>query len=332
MAAILPQPRAARILLCMGVGVLCLLAPGRSAAQARSAASAALGHRVYSAVLEPDSGGFLERQLVNPRVRSAYERTGHRVEAVLDAGGVERVAEVFLRIFKRERELELWAREPGVATFTRVRTYPVCDVSGDLGPKRRQGDLQIPEGFYTIDIFNPSSRYHLSMRVDYPNAVDRARNPGAALGGDIYIHGGCATIGCVPVTDAYIEELYLAAAAARDAGQPSIPVHIFPTRLDVDGVEWLAATYGPSHVEHSFWRNLQEGYLAFETTRVVPRVGFAGGRYTFAPPRPRVPLGTPVDLLSRPRSPVATLFDAPLSVMQGLPAAAARPSALQKPL
>ncbi len=332
MVATLPQPRAVRVLLCLAsLALLGALAPQRSEAQVGSVLSSPLGRAVSPAVLEPESGGFLERQLAHPRVQRAYERKADRVEAVLDAGGVERVAEVFFRVFKRERELEVWAREPGVATFTRVKTYPVCDVSGELGPKRRQGDLQIPEGFYTIDIFNPSSRYHLSMRVDYPNAVDRARNPGAALGGDIYIHGGCATIGCVPVTDDYIEELYLVAAVARDAGQPRIPVHIFPTRLEDEGVRWLDATYGADHAEHPFWLNLREGYLAFESTRVVPRVGFSGGRYTFAEPRSRVPLGTPIERLAPSRPPVATLFDAPLSVLRGLAAPNAGAAAVRPP-
>ena len=122
------------------------------------------------------------------------------------------------------------------------------------------------------------------MRVDYPNAVDRARGGTGRLGGDIYIHGGCATIGCVPVTDQWIEEIYLIAVQAREAGQETIPVHIFPTRLDTNGLAWLGDTYGPDFVDFPFWQNLQQGYLAFERTRTVPGVGYDGTRYTFAPP------------------------------------------------
>lgn len=228
--------------------------------------------------------GFLARQLDYPRVQRAFRRKAGRVEAALGARGVEDIEEVFFRVFKREQELEVWAREPGGTVFTLVKSYPVCEVSGRLGPKRAEGDLQVPEGFYSIDTFNPWSRFHLSMRVDYPNAVDQARGGGSPLGGDIYIHGGCATIGCVPVTDEYIEELYLVAAAARDAGQNRIPVHIFPTRLDDAGVRWLAETYGHRSIDYPFWLNLQQGYLAFERARDLPAIGHDDDRYTFAAP------------------------------------------------
>ncbi|MBW3553702.1 MAG: hypothetical protein KY466_09330 [Gemmatimonadetes bacterium] len=226
---------------------------------------------------------FLARQLEFPRVRRAYESRAVRVAGLFEDRRVE-TPEVFFRVFKREQVLEVWARNREAGSFQLLSTYPVCKLSGRLGPKRRQGDLQIPEGFYEIDLLNPTSQYHLSMRVDYPNAVDRARGGNERLGGDIYIHGGCATIGCVPVTDEWIEEIYLIAVSAREAGQQTIPVHIFPTRLDPAGLSWLGSTYGPQFVDYPFWQNLQEGYLAFETTRTVPVVGYDGARYTFSVP------------------------------------------------
>lgn len=362
MAAFLIQLLAPRALAALGVASLAILAiPQQGTAQGADARSTAVGEAgsgsqalatprplgtpqaaspprdpgpvgvevEASGVLGFRPGRFLERQLQNPRVQGAFERKAERVDAVLEASGVADMGEVFFRVFKREQELEVWARAAGAEAFVLVNTYPVCEVSGELGPKRRQGDLQIPEGFYTIDVFNPASRFHLSMRVDYPNAVDRVRSPGQALGGDIYIHGGCATIGCVPVTDEYIEELYLVAAAARDAGQRRIPVHIFPTRLADEGLDWLTATYGPDHVDHPFWRNLQEGYEAFETTRVVPRVGYDGGQYTFSRPRARTPLGTPLHAPLRPGldptaptglgAPVAPIAAGPVTPLLGQP-------------
>jgi murein L,D-transpeptidase YafK len=242
-------------------------------------------------IMPAERRGFLDRQLLHPRVRRAYERRAARVDAALEARGVEEMGEVFFRVFKREQEMEVWVREIGAERYTLLRTYPVCETSGELGPKRRQGDRQIPEGFYAIDIFNPQSQYHLSMRVDYPNAVDQVRGHGGPLGGDIYIHGGCSTIGCVPVTDGYIEEIYLLAASARDAGQQQIPVHIFPTRLGEDGLRWLADSYGTTHPDFAFWENLQEGYLAFERDRDLVPVGYDGDRYTF---RTTEPLGVVV--------------------------------------
>ncbi|HUG42365.1 MAG TPA: hypothetical protein VMM12_18010 [Longimicrobiales bacterium] len=239
---------------------------------------------------------FLARQLQFPRVRRAFETRDERVARMFRDAGVS-APEVFFRVFKRELLLEVWVRDREAETFDLLSTYPVCRVSGRMGPKRREGDQQVPEGFYEIDLLNPSSDYHLSMRVDYPNAVDEARGGGERLGGDIYIHGGCETIGCVPVTDRWIEELYLVAIHARDAGQESIPVHIFPTRLDSAGLAWLATTYGTRFVDFPFWQNLQEGYLSFERSGIVPAVAYDGARYAFplpstpVPPAPAPPSG-----------------------------------------
>lgn len=227
------------------------------------------------------SVSFADWQLGFSRVRAAYENRADEVWDLFLEQGIERPAEVFFRVFKREQLLEVWARDESEAGFTLLNTYPMCGTSGQLGPKREEGDEQIPEGFYFIDLFNPQSQFHLSLRVDYPNAVDRARGPGRRLGGEIYVHGGCATIGCVPVTDQWIEQIYLIALTARDAGQQRIPVHMFPTRLDEDGFGWLVETYGPDHPDLAFWRDLRSGYQAFERTRVPPEINEHRGRYTF---------------------------------------------------
>jgi murein L,D-transpeptidase YafK len=225
--------------------------------------------------------GFRDQQLRFPRVRSAYQARAGDVRRILRHQNIAEPAEIFFRVFKRERLMEVWARGAGDERFVLVNTYAMCGMSGELGAKRERGDEQIPEGFYAIDVFNPASRFHLSLGVDYPNAVDRARGVPANLGGDIFIHGGCATIGCVPVTDAGIEEVYVMALMAREAGQARIPVHMFPTRLDDDGFAWLRDTFGLNHPEFPFWENLREGYLAFERTRTIPRIDHFRGRYTF---------------------------------------------------
>lgn len=315
-----PQLRAPRVLSILCVfGVAAGAAPMGAEAQIRGALSAAVGERSEEPAAR--AGEFLKRQLRYPRVRQAFERKAESVEAILEAGGVENVDGIFFRVFKREQELELWVREADADTFALLKSYPVCAVSGELGPKRQQGDLQVPEGFYDIDVFNPASRYHLSMRVNYPNRVDRRRSAADSPGGDIYIHGGCATIGCVPVTDDYIEEIYLVAAAARDAGQRRIPVHIFPTRLDRGGLEWLENSFGDDGEAMGFWRNLGEGYRSFEATRVVPRIGYDGDRYTFAPPRSRKPLGEPTRPILANRAP--TLLQPPVPTILGVQPAGA---------
>lgn len=224
---------------------------------------------------------FRARQLRFDRVRRAHFGRAAAVHSLFRDQGVDGPAHVLFRVFKREQLLEVWAQSDGADAYVLVNTYPVCGTSGNLGPKRREGDGQIPEGFYSIETFNPASKFHLSLRVDYPNAVDRAREGRGRLGGDIYIHGGCVTVGCVPVTDEWIEELYVIAMNARDAGQERIPVHMFPTRLDADGMAWLYETYGQDHPDIGFWLNLRQGYLAFEKTRLLPEIDQHRGRYSF---------------------------------------------------
>lgn len=162
-------------------------------------------------------------------------------------------AEIYLRAFKTERQLEVWGGGAG-QPLQLLKTYDFCAASGELGPKRRQGDLQVPEGFYEVSSFNPWSDWHLSMKVSYPNASDRVLSDAAHPGGLIYLHGGCASIGCIAITDPAIEEVYLLAADAKVR-----PIHfdIFPSRAS-DGSEWA--------------KQLQPGLAAFERTHRPPKV------------------------------------------------------------
>ena len=121
-----------------------------------------------------------------------------------------------LLAFKSERRLEVYASQAeGEPRF--VCHYPILAASGVFGPKLREGDKQVPEGFYRIELLNPNSRYHLSLRVNYPNAddIERAREDGrdlVNLGGDIMIHGGAASIGCLAIGNPAIEDLFVLTA------------------------------------------------------------------------------------------------------------------------
>ena len=217
-----------------------------------------------------------------PRVRTARATAQPRLEALFGQSGLRYPAkEIFLRVFKMEGELELWARNDAGAPFTLVRAYAICAASGTVGPKRREGDLQVPEGFYQVSGFNPWSNFHLSLRIDYPNASDRILGDRRQPGGDIFIHGSCVTIGCIPLRDEPIAEVYLAAVDARSSGQRHIPVHIFPCRLDRDWIRLeREACRRPGSL--GFWRNLQEGYAIFEKTRRLPRISVdRRGTYIF---------------------------------------------------
>lgn len=198
----------------------------------------------------------------------------------LDAGLAYPPREIFLRAFKHESELELWAREKE-EPFRKVAAFAVTAASGEPGPKRREGDRQVPEGCYMIDVFNPKSRFHLSLGLNYPNESDRILADPARPGGEIYIHGGAVSIGCLPLGDPAIEELYLAALDARQRGQQAIPVHVFPARMSGDGWNAFAKSAADGKPElRAFWEDLQPVHDAFERTRQVPRIRVTGdGRY-----------------------------------------------------
>jgi murein L,D-transpeptidase YafK len=269
----------------MGASIGVILTVG---AAATVAAQVPLGTPIPSQPLgapttaEPGES-FLAHQLSFARVSHARLAADHRLQTLFQDQELDYPArEIFIRVFKHERLLQLWARSDLEQPFSLVAEYPVCALPGQLGPKRRMGDLQVPEGFYFIDEFNPQSAYHLSLRVDYPNLADRMRRQPFALGGDIYIHGGCETVGCVPIEDENIQEVYWIAAQAMEAGQNIIPVHIFPARLDPQRLQWLAETFRPEPELLDFWRNLADGYAFFEETRLVPWVTVGqDGRYAF---------------------------------------------------
>ena len=264
----------------------------------------------------PGGSGFISEQLRFGRVRSAMNTKRVGLEDAFRELGLEFPPQgVYVRVFKAEREVEVWVRGRGSERYVRLRRYPICQVSGALGPKRGEGDRQMPEGFYQIESFNPQSDYHLSLRVNYPNSSDRLLGRSSRLGGDIYLHGGCSTVGCVPVTDEHIRELYWLSVEARSAGVRRIPVHIFPTRMDPIGMAWLEP-FGATRADLGpFWEELRAGYEFFERHRRVPGVIVeADGRYSIVDAgspegfsrtvrparRTRALLGAPADAGSAP--------------------------------
>jgi hypothetical protein len=118
-------------------------------------------------------------------------------------------ARLVLLAFKQEKLLEVWGGDSN-GPCRRLATYPILAASGRPGPKRKEGDAQVPEGFYRLTELNPNSQFHLSIRVDYPNADDirNATVDRGAMGGDIYIHGNHVSIGCLAVGDNAIEEIF----------------------------------------------------------------------------------------------------------------------------
>ena len=234
--------------------------------------------------LEPGGSAFKRGQLTHRKVRAAFHDKDAAVRAAFAAAGVPFPnASLYFRVFKSEKIVELWAPPTAGAPYKLIKSWPICALSGKLGPKRVQGDLQVPEGFYTLDQFNPESNYLLSMRVSYPNKSDRILGDLADPGGLIYIHGNCVTIGCLPMTDGGIQEIYLAALEAHAAGQKVIPIHIFPAKLDAAGLDGLRRAYASYPALLAFWDNLHPGYESFEKTHHPPRVTIApDGRYIYS--------------------------------------------------
>jgi len=248
---------------------------------------------------------FKEDQLRFKRVRIAVQDKEEVLKTLFTQKALPYPPrEIFIRAFKEEKVLELWARSALDKPFVLLKAFDICSLSGGLGPKRRQGDLQVPEGFYVIDKFNPASAFYLSLSIDYPNASDRILSDPVSPGGEIYIHGSCVTIGCMPLTDDKIKEVYLLAVEAKSGGQDKIPVHIFPARLNQANMSilkdrlarsdfsirsWKKEPQGQVEDLMAFWQNLKEGYDLFEQNKIVPSysVSQVTGKYLF----PQITLG-----------------------------------------
>ncbi len=180
---------------------------------------------------------------------------------------------VYIRSFKYDSQLEVWVKNTREERYKLFKSYKVCAMAGTLGPKRMTGDYQVPEGFYYINEFNPRSEYHLSLGLNYPNASDRMLGDSAQPGGDIFIHGSCVTTGCIPITDAQIEELYVLTAHAKDLGEDFIPVHIFPVNFDNPrSVEYLNKYLQTFSDYAPFVNSMRNAFYFFEKYREVPFV------------------------------------------------------------
>ena len=189
--------------------------------------------------------------------------------------------ELYLRGFKREGELEAWVGD-GLHGLKRFKIFRITASSGSPGPKRKEGDGQVPEGFYTISGFNPQSQFLLSMRVSYPNAYDLRQNK-KNPGGDIFIHGNSVTIGCIPIGDDGIRQLYTLCGDFRRGRKAPIPVHLFPARLGANSWGQLKRDYSGSPQLLSFWTSVKRAFDLFEATKRIPRIVARSTGYSVLP-------------------------------------------------
>ncbi len=192
--------------------------------------------------------------------------------SLLGKKGMTTSTAMYIRVFKEESELELWKqREDG--RFYLFKTYPICNWSGALGPKLRQGDMQAPEGFYRVpqNMMNPNSQFHLAFNLGFPNAYDRANN---RTGDFLMIHGKCKSAGCYAMTDALIEEIYALARESFIGGQEAIHVDAFPFRMTQANLERHR-----SSPHYGFWATMKDGYDFFEKARQPASVVVCERRY-----------------------------------------------------
>ena len=223
---------------------------------------------------------FKTDQLKYTKVKEAYTSKWPALQEALKTLKINSESyEIYLRAFKQEKKMEVWLKNPTDKQYTLFKTYDICASSGDLGPKRAEGDGQVPEGFYEIDLFNPTSNYYLSMRVNYPNASDAILKTGKHAGGAIMVHGNCVTIGCLPMTDDKIKELYVLCLEAKNR-KKVVKIDIYPTKLTSENLKQLEANYPKNTI--AFWNTLKPAFDYFEKTHATRKVFMdSKGNYFF---------------------------------------------------
>ena len=179
-----------------------------------------------------------------------------------------------IRTYKKEAELEIWKMKSN-GEYALLKTYPMCRWSGQLGPKKREGDMQVPEGFYSIapGQMNPNSHYYLAFNVGYPNAYDRAYG---RTGGNVMVHGVCSSAGCFSMTDEQVADIYAIARDSFRGGQREIQLQSYPFHMTAEN---MAKFRLDPNID--FWKNLKDGSDHFEVTKTEPSVMVCGKHYVF---------------------------------------------------
>ncbi len=202
-----------------------------------------------------------------------------RMVAEIQSKNMDPNSPILVRVFKQEAELEMWKQNRD-GQYALLKTYPICRWSGDLGPKKKEGDRQAPEGFYTITPgqMNPNSNYYLAFNTGYPNTYDRAWG---RTGSELMVHGDCSSRGCYAMTDEQIQEIYALARDSFFGGQREFQFEAFPFHMTA-----LNMAKHRNNPNFKFWKMLKEGYDDFEATHQEPKVAVCEKRYVFdaAPP------------------------------------------------
>jgi murein L,D-transpeptidase YafK len=204
----------------------------------------------------------------------AYAPLSSETLELMRAKTTDQNAPMLIRAYKKEAELEVWKQKKD-GKYVLFKTYPMCRWSGQLGPKKTEGDRQVPEGFYTITPgqMNPNSHYYLSFNVGYPNAYDRAHG---YAGGNIMVHGICSSAGCFSMTDKQIEEIYALARESFAGGQHAIQMQSYPFHMTAENMAKLR-----QDPNMPFWKEIKKGSDYFDVTKLETPVGVCNKHYVF---------------------------------------------------
>jgi murein L,D-transpeptidase YafK len=237
----------------------------RSFVRAPLASVAVIAVAIVLAGCDPDS--------ITPTGRSQAPLS-EKTLAEIEAKHMDKDSAILARIFKEEAEMEIWKKNRD-GQYALLKTYPICRWSGDLGPKKKQGDRQAPEGFYTITPgqMNPNSNYYLAFNTGYPNSYDRAWG---YTGSELMVHGDCSSRGCYAMTDEQIQEIYALARESFFGGQKAFQLQAYPFRMTA-----LNMAKHRNNPNFAFWKMIKEGYDHFEATHQEPKVAVCEKHYVF---------------------------------------------------
>ncbi|HWB62466.1 MAG TPA: L,D-transpeptidase family protein [Chitinophagales bacterium] len=234
----------------------------------------------------PGQPGFEELQKRNKNVAEVYDRKEELIKMRCRSLEIpdDSFGNILIRVFKAEALLEVWVQKPD-GKYVEFNEYKIYATSGRLGPKREEGDMQVPEGYYYIRDFKPNSNYYMALGINYPNQSDEILSDAEHKGEDIYIHGNHVSAGCMAMSNYYIEDIYICAVKARNYGQQQIPVEIFPFRPTIVNFAYFNQFLDCKPYER-FWKNLAEGYNFFEKHQYPPDVSVdTNGKYIFTDPK-----------------------------------------------
>jgi len=209
------------------------------------------------------------------RSRKAVENVMPELQERFNQLNLTMGSPVYLRIFKLPDELEVWIKKDSV--YQHFKTYEICNYSGGLATKHREGDNKSPVGFYSIKPLqlNPYSSFHLSFNIGYPNRLERSLG---YTGSAIMVHGSCVSAGCYAMTNANIEEIWTIMVKAFENGQEAIPLRIFPFRLTDENL-----SERQSHPDYDLWKDMQPAFSYFENNKLPPVIEVRDQRYTIQP-------------------------------------------------